>query len=886
MHPDESRPAAPLELPPIELPPTGRDLRFARGLGLVVALVLAGGAWIGAELHEAGGRIAALSTHRLDQPTRLYARPLILGVGDRLPAGELVALLDDLQYHEIASDLPVSGTYRLTGDGLVLRRRSFPAPHDGSPRPAADVEIAWRRSVIERLSLDGAPVLQVVVDLPLLASFYGSEVRECRPVRLTDLPAHVVHAFLAAEDAGFYEHGAVSPIAILRAAWINFREGEVRQGGSTITQQLVKNLFLTHERTLARKYREVLMAWALERRLSKERILEIYLNEIYLGASGAVNLIGVGAASRAYFGKDATELDLVEAATLAAMVPAPARLDPRTRPDLVAGRRDSVIVEMADRGWISAAQAGTARRSPVVVRPTHPGRRLAPHFAALAADEARRRFGLATLDGKGLSLFSTLDLRDQRRAERNVSEQLVALERRKRARPAEGAPLEAALVSADPRSGELLAWVGGRDWERSEFDRARQARRQPGSAFKPVVFAAALEDGVAQPWQVVDDSPVIVRYGEEAWEPRNNDRVFRGPVTVRSAFEKSLNVPTVRLAVATGLYRIAALAERMGSRGITDVQPSLALGAVDLSVVEVTAIYATLASGGVAHAPHALLAVSDADGLDLRGEPLPLPERVLHEATAYQVTSLMRGVVDHGTGWGVRRIGLRDPLAGKTGTSSERRDSWFAGFSTDRVTVVWVGYDDNRPTGFEGSRGALPLWAAFMRDVRPAEGYPEFEVPSLIESVSIDPATGLLATAACAERITESLPVWHAPLYECPCGAWRWGLGLDPLDVALGPLPSEREGTIEVAADLLDPAARRQRGRELGPRGWHGGSRPRMGFEANRPWLAASGASGSAEWVVWNADGTVERESRHERGPDVLLVGGFASPAHQPSPLH
>ncbi|HVR08241.1 MAG TPA: penicillin-binding transpeptidase domain-containing protein, partial [Thermoanaerobaculia bacterium] len=455
-------------------------------------------------------------------------------------------------------------------------------------------------------------------------------------------------------------------------------------------------------------------------------------------------------------------------------------------------RRNRLLGRMADLGWIGRDQARRTQAEPLGTAARQlAARPCAPWFADLAAQEARQRFGVADLAGGGYLLFSTLDAGEQRRAEAALTAELADLGDRQRqgragARRPEPAPpgrrsrqegpeqeqpgqeqpgqeqrgLEAALVSVDPRDGGILAYVGGRDYRQSQFDRLAQAHRQLGSAFKPVVYAAAFDLGVATPATLLDDSPVLVRTGGAFWEPQNYDRTFRGWVTARGALEQSLNVPTVRLALEVGLRRIANLAGAMGLGTPPAAVPAMALGAVEASPLQVARMYSTLATLGLRPTLHGLDTVRDRNGILLAGEELPPPRRVLAAPTAYLVTSLLQGAVDHGTASAVRRQGLADPVAGKTGTTSDRRDSWFAGYSADRVTVVWLGYDDDSGTRLSGATAAVPLWGRFMLAVRPAGGFHGFAPPPGMLDDGTATGTDLGAVAPAGLQLPAGTRAW------------------------------------------------------------------------------------------------------------------------------
>jgi penicillin-binding protein 1B len=733
------------------------------------------------------------------QPSRLYAQPTELTPGAPMTAGEIVAELGDEGYREAPAGAPGAplrrGSYRRSSDRgerveVHLRRFVTPGGESGGEVLAADLTGGH----VARLTVGGRPAKSAVLEPALLASFYGPEVDERRPVTLDSLPEPVVQAVLAAEDDGFYTHPGISPTGIARALWVNARGGTRQQGGSTVTQQLVKNVYLSRRRTLRRKLKEAAIAVVLELRYSKRQILEAYLNEIYWGRSGAANLIGIGAASRAYFGKDADELTLPEAATLAGMIRGPSEYSPLASPVKTIERRNWVLQRMAELRWITPEQSQSAQAAPLVTvadqATSHP---LAPYFTKQAAAEASERFDLDELADEGYLLFSTVGWREQRQAEIAVTRGLAGLEKGLEKRHRGDDPLQAALLSIDPRDGAIRAWVGGRDYGTSQFDRVSLARRQAGSAFKPVIYAAAFREAVVTPASLLKDSPIVVRTGNDRWQPQNNDHGFRGWVTVRSALEQSLNIPTVRLALQVGLGRVIDLAHDMGVSGDLKARASLALGAFEISPYEMAEVYATLAGGGLRPQIHGLAAVLDRSGEEVLGDDLPAPRRVLPPQTAYLVTSILQGVVDHGTGAGVRSQGLSDPLAGKTGTTNERRDSWFAGYAPERVTVVWVGYDDNSKTQLSGARAALPIWSRFMAAVRPARGYTGFAPPAGMQTVVLDPTTGQLATPYCPYKVTETLPDFQVPTELCqrhlPGGADTWaGINVNgqPIDPATG----------------------------------------------------------------------------------------------------
>jgi penicillin-binding protein 1B len=759
------------------------------------------------------------------QPSRLYAEPTELEVGRAYPLERVLKDLRGEGYREeegTASALP-PGRYRITKDGIAVHLRNcflpdghkgggllevryrpagsagmaagggagrpagsagafrgVPASHPGEPamaaasgagRPAGSAaagESAGRGSRVAprvaRLWLNGQAQRKAVLEPPLLASYYGPDQLERRPVAVDDVAEDLIEAVVAAEDDSFFSHSGVSPSSILRALWVNLRGGQVRQGGSTLTQQVVKNIYLTQERKLARKVEEAVLALMLEMRYSKREILTAYLNDIYLGRSGGVNVMGVGAASRAYFGKDASQLTLAEAATLAGIIPAPASYSPLTHPDRAKERRDWVLHRLEALGRVDKARVEQALATPVATAPEPLSRRRAPYFADAIAAEAAKRFKVDDLADGGYSLFSTLSWDDQQAAQAAMDAGLAAAE--KGYQRGNKDSLQAALISIQPATGGILAYVGGRRYDQSQFDRVSQAFRQTGSAFKPIVYAAAFEERRATPATFLEDEPLTVQMGNRSWSPKNDDGDYHGLVSVRTALEHSYNPATTRLALQVGIPQIVALGHALGISSAMQPFPAVALGATAVAPVELATVYASLAAGGVRPPVHGLLAMVDSHGKPIPGAPLPVPERVLSPESDYLVTSLLEGVLERGTGAGAAPQ-LRGKLAGKTGTTNERRDSWFAGYAPERATVVWVGYDDNSVTRLSGARAALPIWSRFTTAVTPPGGYSTFPQPPGVKTALIDPATGLLATEYCPEVFTEVFREGDAPSELC-----------------------------------------------------------------------------------------------------------------------
>jgi penicillin-binding protein 1A len=569
---------------------------------------------------------------------------------------------------------------------------------------------------------------KVYADDDELLTEFQAERRIFVPLR--DIPPVLRQAMIAVEDARFYSHFGVDVRGIARAAYANFRHGRVVEGGSTITQQLAKVLFLTPDRRFSRKVKEALLALELERRYSKDRLLELYLNQIYLG-HGAY---GVEAAARMYFGKSVRELRLAEAALLAALPRSPGNYSPFEHPEVATRRRAFVLARMVEEGYVGEAESRRAGRTPLGLVAPERRHRSGQYFLDYVEQTLEAKYGSDVLYKGGLSVYTTLNPLLQRTAEQALREGLDALAARHAPRgsrrpdpgsaPA-GRP-EGAVVVVEAPTGYVRALVGGADFSRSEFNRAVLARRQPGSAFKPFVYLAALEAGLS-PLDVLDDSPVRYVSGPgRVWEPENYDGKFRGVITLQQALEESVNVPTVRLLEQIGVARVIDLARRLGIQGSLPHDLTLALGSGEVTLLELTAAYAALANQGVRMEPVTVRYVTDQQGRLLE-ENIPQGRESVSPGTALTLTQMLRGVVERGTGTGARVLGR--PLAAKTGTTNDFSNAWFVGYTPTLAAGVWVGHDRTRSLGADetGARAALPIWVSVMRDAlrdRPLEDFP------------------------------------------------------------------------------------------------------------------------------------------------------------------
>jgi penicillin-binding protein 1B len=780
---------------------------------ITALFLLGGGLALG---YLAGGAIVRLDQivvsrfegQRFRVPSRVLSAPTILYPGADWKRIDLPGALARLGYRESAGDDLAPGQMRWGGDRVRIHLRAF--DHPSRPEPSRDILISLSGSQIEEIRDVHArrELGAVLLEPELVGSYYGPDREQRELVRIGEVPRHLVDAILAVEDQRFDRHHGIDPWRIVGALWANLRAGSIRQGGSTLTQQLVKNFFLTPERTLRRKLEEATMALLVEGRYDKDSILECYLNEIYLGQRGTVEVHGIGEASRLYFGKPARELDLAESALLAAIIPGPNRISPHRDPERTRARRNLVLDLMEQQGRIDPASAEAARAQPIHVARVTPEPAEARYFLDVLRRQLPQVYDSDVLTTEGMRIYSSLDLRLQKLAAAALREGIASLEKRypKLVSKDPQNALQGCLVALRPQTGEVLALVGGRDYGTSQFDRCTQARRQAGSVFKPFVYLAALEPTDGGPAitlaSQLDDAPLSISTPSGPWRPANFDRAFHGTVSVRAALERSMNVATARLAQNVGIERVADLARRSGIESPLALVPSLALGVADVAPIEIARAYATIANGGIRPDIRTFEDVVDAEGDTLARRDIEF-ERVLDAGTAYLTTSLLEGVIDHGTGAAVRAAGLRGPIAGKTGTTDQERDAWFAGFTPELVVVVWVGFDAPRSIGLSGSSAALPIWARFVRDVTGGEVRGAFLPPPEVISVDIEPGSGALALSGCPERKPELFLLGTEPTRVCPArGVFEHASepGEGPRS---RPAPARRRGFLDWLRDVL-----------------------------------------------------------------------------------
>lgn len=749
--------------PPPGRPRSGRfrsltwPILIGAGISVILLAALAGSC---ARIPESGSR----------QRVLFYSMPVPLTPGSPTDSKRLEERLHRLGYVPVETP-SAPGQYRISRSSAEIFLRPFRYPD--RKFPGGRVLLHWSSDEIrEAQPIDTLSVEDLRLEPERIAGFEGETGALLNPLRLEDAPPLLVDALIAIEDRRFYKHPGIDPVGTARALWANLRRGGVSQGGSTLTQQLARSLYLHNRKTVARKAQEAFLAIGLELRYSKKEILEAYLNAVYWGTWGSMEIRGAREASRYYLGTDIEKADAAGLALLVGIIPAPNAFSPYNNPEKAKYRRDLVLRQLEKKGIVTAqvAKAALAKPLPSKRPPLRPAE--ASYFLDAVRAEVERRAPKGILQKAGTVVFTTMDPNDQAAAVSALGQGLLDLEKKHRRLRGSKDPLQGAVVTIDPASGEVRALVGGRDFQHHPFNRAIDAHRQPGSLFKPFVYLAAFRHPERKsgdywtPATIIEDEPLSIRAGRKVWHPMNYDREYRGEVTLRRALEQSLNVPTAAVAQEVGIGRVARAAQDLGIRSPLQEVPSLALGTSEVTLLEITSAYAALAAEGEAKAPTLIRAILDKDGKNVSLHGLEQPPGV-DPAEAYLVTRLLQGVIRSGTGRQARSLGVRGSVAGKTGTTDDYRDAWFVGFTPLRATGVWVGFDRKGNVGLSGSAAALPIWAATMRTAEGANGDGNFRRPRGVIQVPIDPETGMLATANCPNFLEEEFLAGTEPTQEC-----------------------------------------------------------------------------------------------------------------------
>lgn len=721
----------------------------------LIGIVFLLGVWV---YRESVGRF---QVRKLRLPTRIYADYTPLAAGTALRTDDLLEKLDRLGYRQVPR-LSAAGEYTNPEKGVVdVYTRQF--THPTGDYPPMQIRVTIDGGLIESVSnlREPRPIEQAALEPELLTSVLSEQLENRSPVTLAQVPQHLQDAVVVTEDVRFWRHPGVDPWGIFRAVFRNVRAGGVTEGASTLTQQLVKNYFLTSERTYKRKIIEAFMAVILDARYSKREILEAYLNDIYLGRNRSISILGVGEASRLYFGKPVTEISISEAALLAGIIRSPNNYSPFANPEIAMKRRNTVLQSMLKEKKITQAQFETARSAKIPTKPFRRKTGLAsmPFYVDRVIQELEKDYGIDDIKGRGLRIYTAIDLDAQDAAARVVESSLASLEKGNRRLRNHSPRLEGSLIHIDVPSGEIRALVGGRNYDRSQFNRALNAKRGIGSLFKPFVYLTAFEPSLSSqnitPATVVSDTRfVLKRRWSEDWSPRNYEGRYMGNVTVRTALEQSLNAASVRIGLACGIEPILKTARTLGVQTeMDDDNPSILLGAVAVPAIEMAEAYSTIARQGARLPPRAIRFVTDDRGREIKGAERTEAAQVFPARDVYLLTHVMEGVVNRGTAASARAMGFRKTAAGKTGTTNDKRDAWFIGFTPQTLALTWVGYDDNDPTGLSGSDAAVPMWARYMVAVTAGHRNVGFAVPPGIVFTEIDKTSGGLASPYCPKTV-------------------------------------------------------------------------------------------------------------------------------------
>jgi penicillin-binding protein 1B len=762
------------------------QIRIARGfwtsrfglslLGLALALLLAATGILAYYYIQFGHMIDQRLTGQVFTNTSsVYSMPSRLFVGETLRPKDLTDYLMRAGYQE-SEVLGAPGVYHVNG----LHVEIMPSA-ESYFRGANALRVDFAANSIVRIAplKGGADLDSAQVEPQLITNLFDSSREKRRIVRYDDLPKNLVDAVLAAEDKRFFDHGAVDVVRVVGAAFYDVLRGQKAQGASTIDMQVARSFFFTTKREWRRKVKEILMAFQIDQRFTKEQVFELYANEVYLGNRGSFAIRGFGEASEAYFGKDVRDLNLGEAAFLAAIIRAPNRYSSsENHPERAADARDRVLTQMEQDGYITPDQGQDARKAKLKFTNGGTGTSTAPYFVDMVKDHLLEKFSETDLETQSYRVYTTLDPDLQRAAAEAVQigvenvDKLLAKRYALWKKQGQAVPkVQVALVAMDPHTGEIRALIGGRNYGESQLNHAL-AHRQPGSAFKPFVYAAAFDNAVdgtqpiVTPTTTVDDVPTTFDFDGKEYTPNNYGEEFYGTVTVHDALVHSLNVATVKVAEMVGYQRVVDVVRQMGLGTNIMATPAMALGAYEMTPIDVAAGYTIFANNGNRTDPLFIRSVVNADGSVAEANATQV-HAALDPRVAFLTTSIMEDVINKGTGASVRALGFDAPAAGKTGTS---RDGWFAGFTSNLLCVVWIGFDDNRDLGLSGSQAAAPLWGEFMKRAVELPQYrdtQEFVPPPGVIQETIDPASGQLATSQCPQTTEEYFIAGSEPTQYC-----------------------------------------------------------------------------------------------------------------------
>lgn len=722
-----------------------------------------------------------------DIPSKVFSDSFQLYPGMHLSLQDLKEKLERLGYQEVSDQVSRSGEFQIHTESqdknadviswdIYLNDFVYPSKvFKGFPISLEIEDVILTRISHTKENNDSKEDLFLIeLEPELIAEFFQDNREQREIVKLDAIPPFLLNAIIAIEDARFLEHAGIDPKGILRAFYANLKARSIVQGGSTITQQLVKNFFLTHKKSLIRKINEAIMAVIIESRYSKDEILEAYVNEVYMGQKGFAGIYGVSEGARFYFSKPLKDLSLAESAMLAGIIRGPGVFSPFKNKKLAMERRNLVLKKMLEINIILSKEYLLALQEPIRIKKITPVSNPAPYFVDFVKKELLENYSEKVLNTQGLKIFTTLDVSLQIFADQALKTTLQALETQfpylKSELPANF--LQGAFMAIQPQTGYIKVMIGGRDYNESQFNRISQAYRQVGSLFKPVVFLTAFttekEKYTLTHW--LSNEPFKLTYGSHIWEPSNYESAkpeVKTPVTIREALERSINIPTARLATEIGAKKIAAIAKHMGIQSPLPIVPSLALGSASITPLEMATVYSVLANNGLKANPISIKDVMDPDGQVLEKKLIDIKKVAAPEAV-FLVTYALQGALNQGTGRGVRSLGFNQAFAaGKTGTTNEYMDAWFAGYTPDLVGVAWIGFDKEKKVGLTGAQAALPVWARFMIKAIQNKPVLEFLVPENIVFKDIDPETGQLFSKKCPTVFKEAFIKGTEPAIIC-----------------------------------------------------------------------------------------------------------------------
>jgi penicillin-binding protein 1B len=752
--------------------------------------------------------VGKFEIRRLSLPTRIYTDYVPLKPGTIISPEDLIERLDRLGYRQQPA-LSQAGDYQVAKNIIGIWTRPF--THPTGKYASEPLKITFRGAQIESVvsARNGEIRENTAIEPELLTSILSEQLENRRPVTLDQVPKSLQDAVVVTEDVRFWHHPGVDPIGLFRALFRNIRAGGVTEGGSTLTQQLVKNYYLTGVKTYKRKVIEAFMSVILDAKYSKREILEAYLNDIYLGRNRSISILGVGEAARYYFGKPVSEITVPESALLAGIIKSPNNYSPFVRPDLAMQRRNTVLLLMLRNKKIDQPTYDKAMATPLPQRPNRQRSGLGsiPYYVDRVLQEMARDYGITDVKGRGLQIYTAIDLNAQDFAANTLEHGLAQLEKGHRNLRRANSPLQGAMIYADIPTGEIRALIGGRNYDINQFNRALNAKRQIGSLVKPFVYATAFEPSLSSqnitPATLVSDQRFVLKRKFSAdWSPHNYENRYHDTVTVREALEQSLNSASVRIGLACGLEPIIRTAHTLGVQSEMENNPAMLLGAVGIPPIEMADAYATIGRIGSRVPLHTIRFVTDDRGRVVSAGGDLQAVQVFPPRDMYMLVNVMKGVMDRGTAAGARSMGFKLTAAGKTGTTNDKRDAWFIGFTPKQLTLTWLGFDDNVPIGLSGGEGAVPIWTRFMIGATGGQPNVDFGAPAGIVFAQVDETSGGLATPMCPQNsiVNEAFKEGTQPSNPCPVHSPQ-APQLPPLDMFGNPIALDTSGLPPVTGE-------------------------------------------------------------------------------------